>query len=499
MFWIKRARWFLVFAGLAFMCTPATLEGETHPQGREPSQIIFLSLEEVSRMALEGSLDIQIAKFDADAKRTDILGAVSIYDTLLTAKASYQNTQFKQNSAFAGTKSVTNQYSLGVSKQLPTGTVVDLDFQDARDFSNSAYSNINPAHESLAKVSLTQPLGKNFFGLVDRNEIKITKLDIENSDYSSLTKIEEALADAQKAYWKVVWLTEELQIKRGMLDKAQELFDIYRKKRTIGLIEDPDLLAAEANVVLRQNDVLSAVDEVNSAKENLLLLLNEDSHNVHVKPLERLEYRQMHIDFYDVLSNAIEHRRDYRQAKNEIKMKKLSLVSKKNSLWPEIDLEASFARNGLSRQYNESWKQITKEDNPELFAAVTVTFPLENSKARGEFRKAKIERAKALVELKKTERLILTKINELITKVKILSDKVMTSRRNSWLQERKLGAEELRFRFGRSSSDLLIRYQEDVLNAKLGLAKSLYDHELSLIDLKLAQDILLDEYWEGAL
>lgn len=499
MFCIKRVRWVWVFVGLTLMCVPAMSEGETRPKGRASSQTIFLSLEDVSRMALEGSLDVQIAKFDAYAKRNDLLGSVSIYDTLLTAKASYQNTQFKQNSALAGTKSVTNQYSLGISKQLPTGTVVDLDFEDTRDFTNSAYANINPAHEGLAKVALTQPIGKNFFGLVDRNDIKITKLDIENSDYSSLTKIEEALADAQKAYWKVVWLSEQLEIKREMLKKAQDLFDIYRKKRKIGLIEDPDLLAAEANVVMRQNDVLSAVDELNSAKENLLLLLNEDSHNVHVKPLDRLGYREEIIDFYDALSNAIEHRRDYKEAKNRIRMKKLSLVSKKNSLWPEIDLEASFARNGLSREYNEAWKQITKEDNPELFAAVTVTFPLENSKARGEFNKAKIEQAKALVELKKTERLILTKINELVTKVRILSGKVATSQRNARLQERKLNAEELRFKFGRSSSDLMIRYQEDVLNARLGLARSLYDYQFSLIDLKLAQDILLDGYWKGTL
>ncbi len=130
---------------------------------------------------------------------------------------------------------------------------------------------------------------------------------------------------------------------------------------------------------------------------------------------------------------------------------------------------------------------------------MNVSIPIENRKARGQYNKAKLEKARALVELKKTERVILTEINDLVTRLGIQAGRVLTLKRVASLQEKKLQAELKRFKYGRSSSDLLIRYQEDVLSAKLAHERSLYNYRVSLIDLKLAQNILLSENWEEEL
>ena len=174
------------------------LAGE-YTQARFPSLEKEISLQDVTRYALANSLDIQIAKLDAYISRTELARSYSLFDTFLNASINYANDETKQSSSFSGTKSNVRTYSLGLEKKLPTGTKLSFDAQEQRTWSDSAFVTDNPLTESSVGVSLAQSLGKNFFGLADRADIKITKLDIENAEFTSLGEIELTLAQIQIA------------------------------------------------------------------------------------------------------------------------------------------------------------------------------------------------------------------------------------------------------------------------------------------------------------
>ena len=460
---------------------------------------IGLSLAEVSQLALENNLDIQIAKYDAYIKRNDYLDAVSIFDTILSGSFSFTDDQTRSSSIFSGTKSTTHDYKFGLSKKIPSGTSLGIEFQNTRSWSDSSYASVNPAHDARIKLSISQPIGKNFFGLIDRGNIKITKLDIANSDYTSLNRIESDLADIQKAFWKLNLVESQKAIKEGMLKKAQELYAIYKDKHQIGLVEDPGLFAAQANVNIRKNELLISQEQVKIAKNELLLKLNEEDLNLNIYPREGLSVDTGRIDLVSALKDAVEKSRDYLKAKNDLEAKNIKLEMKKNSLWPEIDIEASFIRNGISQNYSQAWESIADEDNPQVYLGVKFSLPLENRQAKGEFESARLEKAKYILLLKKVEREILTQLNNRVMQVNTAIERVATNQEIVELQDKKLKAEERRFQFGRSSSDLLIRYQEDLLEAQLALVNSLYEYKIALIDLKLAQNALLDEYWKEEL
>jgi len=489
-------------AGMAFFLIVSLVSAageEGVSLGPWAPEVLVLSLDDVSFMALESSLDVQIARFDAAAKRNDLPAALSIFDTYFTAQASYRSNEFKKSSSLAGSASMDTAYGVGFSKLLPTGTTLSLDLDHTRAFTDSSFASTNPAHEAVASISLKQSLGKNFFGLIDRTNIKITKLDIKNTEWSSLDSIEKALADVQKAYWKLAYLGEEVAIARDMHAKARELLDIYDRKRVFGLIENPEYYGAQANEAKRQNNLLTSVDAVHAARNNLLLLLNQDGRQLRITPRDPITLVSEDVDFDAALTRAIENRRDYKQALNTVKMKKLDLVIKKNSMWPEIDLEASFARNGLNRAHGKAWEGVSQENNTQYSVGLTVQVPLENRKAKADLSTAKIEQAKALLELKVVERKIFTEINNLVMKVKTRIGKVLTRKRVAELETKKLEGEEKRFRLGRSDSDAIIRYQEDVLLARTTHALGLYEYWVSLIDLRVAQGVLLDTYWKETL
>src|SRR3989338_1791741 len=83
---------------------------------------------------------------------------------------------------------------------------------------------------------------------------------------------------------------------------------------------------------------------------------------------------------------------------------------KENNLWPEINLTASLAQNGIADHFPAAVQQISDEDNMDLLTGITITFPFANTKAKSELEEAKLEKAKMLLTLKLLERKITIEI-----------------------------------------------------------------------------------------
>jgi len=473
--------------------------GQDVLEDQSPKAAWAISFEEVTQLALDNSLDIQIAKYDAYIKQTSLFKAESIFDTYFNVNAGYFDDTTKQPSVVFGTATGQTNYNFGISKKLPSGTEIAINAGDARNFTNSPFATLNPYHEASAGISLKQPLGKNFFGLADRAGIKITKIDIENAQYSSLEDIEQALYNAQVAYWKFVLKCEELKIREGILQKSQKLYDIYKEKIKIGMVEEVDVVAVEANLEIRKADVLIAELEKEQAKNELLFALNIDDLSIELAPRDSLDIGPLSVDLYQALTDAINNRRDYKQIKNQLLANDINIVVAKNALWPKFDLEASFTRNGLDRKYKPAWEGISDKNNRELFVGITLEFPLENRNSKGDFEEARLQKEQNLLSLKRTERLIFKEIHNQVKQVNTLKEQVSLYEKTSLLQAKKLEEELKRLKYGRSNSDFIIRYGEDVLNAKLGLAQVLFAYRVSLVDLELVKQTLLDKYWRQEL
>ncbi|MFH1655672.1 MAG: TolC family protein [Candidatus Omnitrophota bacterium] len=474
-------------------------EEEDQASTQETIGVYFLSLDEVSRLALENNFDIQLAKFDARIKGTDLEKEQSIFDTVIDAEIKYKDDQLKRTSSLIGTKSLTNEYNFGATKKTSTGTTLTVDLDNERSWTDSSFATINPAHESKVTLGITQELGKNFFGLNDRGTIKITKIDIENAEYTSLDKIELNLANAQKAYFRIALALKSLQIKHEILQKAQDLFNLHSEKIKDGLTEMPELLAAQANVRQREADVLIAENELEFSMNYLKFILNLNEDYPEILPEDEFSIDAENTDLEKVLKDAFINRRDYTIAKNEVKAKNINLEMKDNNLWPEINLEASLARNGIESNFSKALSDAGSEDNPEYYVGIRLSFPIENRLAKSQYNRAELEKAKAIVDMKRIERFILTVLIDAVRNCNIYRKRANIQIDIAAIQENKLKEEEKRFKYGRSNTDTIIRFQEDLLNAKLLAAQAAYDYHVSLIELSLSENTLLDKYSEDIL
>lgn len=491
---------FKAFVPIMVLCFPVFITPVSscaqEPMEAESSPAYALTLEQTTQLALENNFDIQLTKYDTWIARTEKDVAESIYDTIFEAEVEYRNDQSKRTSTILGTKTVDNDYNVGLSKKLPTGTTISMDLTNNRNFNNATFAASPLTHDSALGFTVEQDLGKNIFGIQDRGDVKITLIDIENTQYTTLAKIEDSVAEVQKAYWDLVLQKERVKIEEGMVAEAKKLYDLHQEKLETGLVEIPEAIASEANYKSRKNTLLLAENEV-KAKENVLKLLLNIEDEIQIEPTESFTLPDIEEQLLVAMREAFANRQDYKKARRVIDAKDIELSMKRNNLWPEVNLTASFARNGLGDHFKQSVTQITDENNPDFFAGLAVTFPIENREARGELNAAQLEKAKSLLALKLIERQIAVAVTDQVRNCNVYQEIAQNSEEIARLQEQKLAEELKRFRYGRSDTDSVIRFQEDVVQAKNEVAVAMHRYYTALVDLRQKEGALLKKYWEG--
>lgn len=453
-----------------------------------------LSLEEASQLALKNNFDIQLLKYDAWIARTKRGKIESMYDTILSGDVQYHKDQSRKTSTIFGTKSVDNDYNVALSKKIPTGTKVEVGMDNNRNASNSSFVSSAVTHDSSLGASLTQPLGKNIFGFEDRGEVKITEHEIQMSEYTSLGRIEENIALVQKSYWDLVLYSQMLVVENEMVNQARKLLDTQQDKFNDGLIEKAELLASDTNYKIRLNDQKIAENFIKTKANVLRLMLNIQDDNVDIVVSDSMAINAPIKDVSEALKTSLEEQWDFKALQADAKAKNVRLSVKKNSLWPQIDLKASFKRNGLGDHFNQAIRNISEEDNPDFLAALMVSFPLENHLASAELKAAQLSKAQSLVALKLLERKIVLGIYDQWRDCKVNQEVAESQEEIAVLQAQKLDEELKRYQYGRSSTDQVIRFQEDVLIAKRRAIEAKHQLVVSLIELDRRQGTLLGRY-----
>jgi outer membrane protein TolC len=275
-----------------------------------------------------------------------------------------------------------------------------------------------------------------------------------------------------------------------MLNRAQHLYEIYQDRFDRGIAEEPDLYASEANVGISKITCEVAENRILNASNLLKVYLNVDTQES-LKPIDALEAPYADADYIEHLKDAIAKRRDYRAALKNVEAQNVNLVIKKNNLWPEIDLVATYERNGIDREGKKSLENVADEDNSKYYLGVDVSMPLENRSARAQKKQAELLKKKALINLKKLELEIASELDERVRQVNLDAERIRKWEKIVKLQSQKLDSEEEMVKYGRSSSDILVRYQNDLLDAQMSLVGAYLDYRLSRIKLELAKNSIL--------
>jgi len=315
---------------------------------------------------------------------------------------------------------------------------------------------------------------------------------VDNLNLVAWQLMESSLAEAARTYWDLLEIGTEVRLEEEMEARARYLFELTERQLKMGMVEQVDLLAASANLKIRESEVLYDRERLITASRQLKLLIDDRTPEL-LLPEDDLELpREVELDqFPDCMAVALENRWDYLRARQELQGREINLDLKDNSRWPEIDLVASYARNGLSDEWDSAADEIFSEDNPQYYAGLQFSYFPENNLAGSEAMQAELEEAGAIIQVKKIEREIYTQVDHQLRTSRVSLDLAVRENEIQELQQAKLAEEEQRFKYGRSNSKTVIDYQNDLLVSQLTAARALTVYYKSLIDLQVAQGLLL--------
>jgi outer membrane protein TolC len=488
----------IVFAALAILMVNVTAGGALERGESAVERGSYeLSPEDCVVYSIANSFEAKLAKLDLMISETQMLYSEAVFDTIFFGNVSYIEDKRQPVSVFSGDNRQTNLYSAGGRKKLPSGTELAVSWSDQRDWVNSPFVTVNPSHNAQLTMEAVQPILRNAFGFVDRSRITLTRLAIMNADLDTAERIEKLTADVEKKYWAVVYYKTMLEAYGNMLERAMALNEANAQNYDLGIIERPDMLSSEANVLMREKDVILAKEEYERSREDLKLLMNLQE-QIEFIPSATFSEGGGKIDLANSLKTAFEKNREYQKLRRDAEMSDISMKIKNNQLWPELDLEGALAMNGLERDFSKAAGKTTVADNTFYYLGAKFSFPLENSLARGEQYRASYEKEKALVSLKQKERSIITVIGNAYRAVMSLNSSVSKVKEAARLQAEKLKEEEKRFSSGRSATKRIIDYQTDLINAEKAEAAELFAREVARINMEKEMNVLLEKY-EGFL
>jgi outer membrane protein TolC len=283
-----------------------------------------------------------------------------------------------------------------------------------------------------------------------------------------------------------------LNAKQEALERAEEFLRITEDQLQTGLVEKTDLYAAQANTFIKQNALLTAKDDVLNASNDLKFTMNYYPATVMVPTDTQIAY-EIDGNLDQHLLIAFEHRRDYQSKQMDMESQDITLKINRQKLWPQLDLEATFLSNGFDDEFSDTLGEMLSNDDDSYFIGGKFSVPLENKLARATLTQSQHQKAIYIAELRKLEKDIQLEVDKNLRKILLEKSKYDKYKEVATLQRNKEIEESKKFKIGRSSSDLIIRYQNDAIDAQVDERSSYNNYLKAVVDLKQSENILLNE------
>lgn len=457
---------------------------------------VRLSAADVKRIALEQSYGVKQVWFASDAAQQDIMRSKGIFDTNLGADVSYQLDNSAKASQIFGGRIDTLIGGVSVTKKLPSGTEVGIGlaqervkYHDALVISGNPVFPPNALYEPIISFSLSQPVMKNIGGYQDRRAVKSAELSALAAELSAQRQVETLVYGALSDYWNLVIVRRLIETRVKSVRFARQFLATTQEEFKLGTAEETDVLAARANVLVR-DDERRALKEVERGWEESLRTKLAMGPEVYIENVEREPpFVTLGGSIGERIAGALETRRDYQASKRELELRDVELAVAKNERWPSMDLYSTLALNEIRGGFANAWGSA---NNPNWTVGMQFKMPLENRVARSGKNRADILKASAIVALKDLENRIANSVSRHAKEVDARKKIITQSRRTVNLQREKLGQENEKYGMGRSTSDLIVRYQDDVVNAERHHAEAWLAYKEAALNLVLAEGQLVD-------
>jgi outer membrane protein TolC len=383
------------------------------------------------------------------------------------------------NPDFFGSRTVFQNYTLGVAEQTKFGLSAKLSYNITRTelFGvNDAFVPVPKFYTASPMLELSQALWKNGLGSEVRAQTKMIEAQAKAISLGETLKAKSVLAEAESAYWRLAIAHQLVAVAKDGVERAKKIREWSSRRASLALADKSDALQAEAGFEGKQLELQMALDEERDAAQQFNSMRGMESETatetldaVGPDKLAELNAPARQGEREDVL--AAEEGRKAAQAATE-------LGRDKNS--PTLDLVSSYSLNGRDTALGQSVSDASKTGQSTFTVGVKFSTSLD-------FGTLSSDRAGYLKEEKGAELNYQRKLFEdkvqwgsLVAKFAEAKRRLQMAQTMEKVQQDKLENERARLKTGRSVLYQVLQFEQDYANSQALTLKT----ELQLLALQ---------------
>ncbi|MCD4655952.1 MAG: TolC family protein [Planctomycetes bacterium] len=469
--------------------------------------VLPLSLEECVFMGLAQNFSLQSSELESKLADADKELAESQVDFVFPASTTYK--RIKQSTienVFTGSEEDRWVTNIGFTKAFETGTSLTFGMNYANTETDSTYQQTSDS--ARVSIKLRQNLLKNF-GL-EQNRYSIDIADISK-------QIKEAMFDQVKldliynivnGFWSEVYAIEDYNVTFSAMLLAKDEVDIIKRKKAAGLATGINVFAAQAQLESKKKDLIEKAKSVRDASDTLLALISPDrvvelvkgGLFVLVKPREySMDIGENLKDFIDAkthIRKALSIRPELKQSNLSLKTAEDNVKYQEDQLMPNLDLILGFNFSGAGNDFGKAMEYLWNTSNTEFEVGFEFSYPLGNRSERAKYKKAQINREKAVFSKRSAEVSIITDVLKAIRKIQAANMTYKASKIAKELAEKQLKSEKELRKLGEATDFQVQEYQNELEQANRDEISAKISLKLAIAELKKSTGVLPEDYLE---
>ncbi len=441
------------------------------------------------RAGIENNLGIKKAEYELGKMRSATKGIKSQYEPFLNMQLRRNHSESLRVEVFPGAYfgGATEQdtLSLGLGKKLGLGGVLNLSLSRMRDEGESIMKAYNPLYQSSLALSYNQPLWRNSLGVNDRKAMAVFDSRCGIAELALQAEKNALKNNITKAYWNLIFAGKNLEIQIDMLERTKNLLEDNREKLRDGLIEEVDIIAAEASVALGDVSIIRARDALEAAEEDLKRIMNLPGS----EPVEFFyeftgELKHEELDGEETIERALANSPELKILNINTGISSIQSRIKKNEKRANVNLVAQYGLNGMGDSWQSDFDSITAGDYRTWYVGLQMDYKPFKRGALSALRQAEYDGLISVASEEDIRAGITVRCRNLARAINTAAEYYEAAVKAVRLQQRKLKLEERKFSQGRSSNRFVLAYQDDLRRAEIEYYRSITGYESLLADLR---------------
>ena len=517
----------IVLLLLVFTCAQAQTTNEKAIQtpervGVENADALPLSLNEAIKLALENSNDIRTSRIDVEKAEYNLTARRGAYDPQLFSETYFERSSTPVASFLGGNDSGSLEQKdftgrIGMSGLAPKGGgSYRIDWSSTRISSNNFFNALNPATSSRVSLSYTQPLGRGRSTDDSRRQIEIAKKNLTLTDVQFRQRATDVITRVEHAYWELVHALKNLQVQTEAVKQTKAQVETNRRQVAHGVLAPIDVVEAEAQVKIYEQNVYAAQEEVTRTENALKTLMLPDRNaqlwSRALLPVTPVNLAAPRMLLSEAITIALENRFELAEVRTSKDINEINKRFYRDQTKPQVDLEVSYSSNGyagtlsdndnpilngltslerrvaelstiaglpvlpantfnsipadLQGGYGRALSNLLGQDNPTVRVGVRISLPLKNRTAKAELGQSLAEGRRLESVRAQTEQLIEAEVRNAIQRVRSVEASMAAAAAVRVAAEQQYTSEQRKFQAGMSTVFLVLQRQTDLISAR---------------------------------